>query len=272
MKTEVQFLRDTAEKLKQRRYEHDLPMTAWKETILCQVEFLIVADEIENRFKPPRVSVAPIPKVRTPQQGVVASAGVKFLQREEETIAPPRAPKPIEPLRIEQRREVLILKDLPRKKSLILKDLGNIESANVEQVKEKAPEVEITPKLLKTKSETIRRPDRAPQIKKEQEVSLIRLVETQRGRCAYCFRLFGSRVFSERKIVTLHATREHFIPESMRGQIIFAACQMCNFFKRDYLFDSLAKCRKYLAEQWERSGYRNTNGHFIANGQMFSKN
>lgn len=275
MKPEVKFLRDTAERLKQRRYSHwdnDLSMVEWKETIICQVEFLIAADEIEGIHKTPQVERVIIPKAPAPQREVAAFAEPKFPPQEEAIIAVPRVPRRVEPLRVEQRKEVLILKDLPRKNTLILKDLNNIESANVAQVEENKPQREEIPKSLKIKKEVIRRPDRAPQVEREQEVSLIRLVKLQRGRCAYCFRRFGDRVFSKRKIVTLHATREHFIPESIGGKIIFAACQMCNFFKRDYLFKSISACRKYLAEAWGRSGHKDTNGHFLADVQQFSKN
>lgn len=273
MKTEVQFLRETAAKLKQQRYEHNLSMSEWKETIFCQVEFLIIADEIENHYKPPRTIIEQqLPKARPLQKEFVSFVGVKFQRREEESIAAPRAQRQLEPLQVEQKKELLILKDLPSKKSLILKDLVNVESVNVLRDVEIKLLTEKPYKLLKTKSYSIKRPDRAPQIKKEEEVSLDRLVKLQRGRCAYCFRRFGDRVFSKRKIVTLNATREHFIPESMGGQIIFAACQMCNFFKRDYLFDSIFKCRKYLAGAWERSGYKDANGHFLADSQQFSKN
>lgn len=273
MKTEVQFLRGAAERLKQRRYAHNLPMSEWKETIFCQVEFLIIADEIENHYKPPRTIIEQQPpKARPLQKEFVSFVGVKFRQREEESIAVLRVQRRLEPLQVEQKKELLILKDLPEKKSLILKDLVSIENSNVFIDEQEQSGLEIPSKPLKTKSYSIKRPDRAPQIKKEEEVSLDRLVKLQRGRCAYCFRCFGGRVFSKRKIVTLNATREHFIPESMGGQIIFAACQMCNFFKRDYLFDSIFKCRKYLAGAWERSGYKDANGHFLADSQQFSKN
>lgn len=275
MKTEIQFLRETAEKLKQRRYEHDLPMAAWKETIFCQVEFLVTADEIENHYRPPRaerVIVEPLPKVRAPRERLVLVER-RFPQLEKEIIVPPFAPSPIEKQKSTVVKLALKTKDLTFRGALKTKDLELRKSANVLRGEEKAPKVEITPNPLKTKSNSIRKPNRAPQqVKKEEEINLDRLVKFQRGRCAYCFHSFGDRIFLKRKIIVLHATREHFIPESMGRQIIFAACQMCNIFKRDYLFNSISKCRKYLAGAWERSGYQDAKGHFLADSQMFSKN
>jgi hypothetical protein len=267
---QVNFLRRTAKKLHTKIRDNQTPSEEWKAAILCYGEFLVLSDEIEGVPKI-KEQVAPLPKARPPQREFVVSAEVKFQPHVEAIIAPRLAPKHIEPLRTEQRKQVLILKDLPRKKSLILKDLENQESVNVSQVEEKASIAKIPSKSLKT-NEGVRKPERAPRIEKEEEISLLRLVKLQRGLCAYCFQHFGDRVFSTRKIVTLHATREHFVPESMGGNIIFAACQMCNFFKRDYLFKTIAQCRQHLSEMWKRSGYKNARGHFIASGAMFSKN
>jgi 5-methylcytosine-specific restriction endonuclease McrA len=251
VKTEVAFLRDTAEKLKQRRYRDDLPLTEHVESIFCQVEFLIAADEIEG-IKSPL-----LPKVRAPWKPPVISAERRLRQCVEGIIALPLAPRVIEPREVERKRETLTLKDLT--------------SNNEAQDK---PEKISVPSYAPSE---IPKPERAPRLEKRETglnstLNLIRLVKSQHGCCAYCFRRFGGRVFSKRKIVTLRATMEHFIPKSMGGEIFFAACQMCNLLKSNYLFDDLAACRKYLAEMWERSGYRNTNGHFIADSQMFSKN
>lgn len=276
MKREVEFLRETAEKLRQLDCDYNIPIEAWKAAIVHRAEFLAVADEIENPYKLPKIerqAIQQLPKALAPQKEFAASVELKFQRHGEESIAVRSAQKRVEPLRIEQRREVLILKDLPDKKPLILKGLINIESANVLRDEEKAQKVEIVPKPLKTKREVIQKPERAPRVKKEEgEINLDRLIKLQRGRCAYCFRLFGDRIFLKRKIITLHATREHFVPESVGGKIVFAACQMCNIFKRDYLFDSIYRCRKYLAGMWNRSGYQDAKGHFLADGAMFSKN
>jgi 5-methylcytosine-specific restriction endonuclease McrA len=251
MKIEVQFLRDTAEKLKQRRYHDNLPISEHVETIFCQVEFLITADEIEG------IGPLKIPKARAPWRPPVVSAERGLQRCVEEIIALPLAPRMIESREVGRKNETLILKDLTR----------NNEAQD-------KPEKISVPGYAPSE---IPKPERAPRLEKRESplnspLNLARLVKSQHGCCAYCFRHFGGRVFSKRKIITLHATMEHFVPKSMGGEIFFAACQMCNLLKSNYLFDDLAACRKYLAEIWGRSGYRNTNGHFIANSRMFSTN
>ena len=85
-------------------------------------------------------------------------------------------------------------------------------------------------------------------------------VEAQCRKCIYCSRAFGSLVFdNESKPVKLQERFDHFEPYALRKnnrkENIFAACQICNSFKSDLVFDSLVDTRAFLARKWESSGY-----------------
>lgn len=90
-----------------------------------------------------------------------------------------------------------------------------------------------------------------------------RKLESQNHNCIYCGRQFGSVVFDRaNEAITLQLRWEHFEPFALRQNNcsgnLFAACHVCNDFKSDLLFDSLADARQFLARRWEQEAYQDT--------------
>lgn len=79
--------------------------------------------------------------------------------------------------------------------------------------------------------------------------------------CIYCAVVFGSvarRPRHEPVIVVMEV--DHFKPVAWTGIEIdkdnfVAACQICNGFKQDMLFDSIANARRHIDRQWVKHGY-----------------
>jgi hypothetical protein len=85
------------------------------------------------------------------------------------------------------------------------------------------------------------------------------VVDRQGGKCIYCARPFGSKVFQGDGTVRILEIRfDHFEAYALRQNNdknnIFASCDVCNDFKSDYLFDSLAEAREFLSSKWESKG------------------
>ena len=85
-------------------------------------------------------------------------------------------------------------------------------------------------------------------------------VKVQRERCIYCSHKFGSSVFDRHgNEIVVRVRYDHFEPFRLREnnakENIFAACQICNSMKSDFLFDTLHDVRKYVEQKWREAGY-----------------
>jgi 5-methylcytosine-specific restriction endonuclease McrA len=105
------------------------------------------------------------------------------------------------------------------------------------------------------------------------------LVEAQGQKCIYCARRFGSVVFDREKAITLQIRFDHFEPYALRQnnerENLFAACQLCNGFKSDLIFDSLNGARTFLSRKWESAGLSDKfpgAKPFLSDVAMFSLN
>lgn len=89
------------------------------------------------------------------------------------------------------------------------------------------------------------------------------LLEFQGNSCLYCEQKFNKtvRVRSKSKrtrLSKLRITWDHFIPysynQNRKDDNWVAACQFCNSWKSDRLFNSVEEARVYLKQQWEIKG------------------
>ena len=98
--------------------------------------------------------------------------------------------------------------------------------------------------------------------RRQQEPSAAQLASAQDGRCCYCDREFGSWVLkgATGELAKLRAEKEHFTPRrlgrSSGDDNLRAACQICNGFKSDHVFDSIEACRAWLNETWALNEYQ----------------
>ena len=89
---------------------------------------------------------------------------------------------------------------------------------------------------------------------------LKRRVWEQAGKCLLCEKAFGLFVTNGTRTAKLQPTVEHFEPYSLRRNNnpsnIFAACQICNGLKRDYIFRTLNDARTWMTQRWDEAGWR----------------
>jgi 5-methylcytosine-specific restriction endonuclease McrA len=79
--------------------------------------------------------------------------------------------------------------------------------------------------------------------------------------CVYCSTPFGTKVYYNKKVRVLYKIKEHFVPASKGGKStkdnIVNSCQICNYIKRDLVFDSGTDAQNYildklLSSDWKR--------------------
>jgi len=72
--------------------------------------------------------------------------------------------------------------------------------------------------------------------------------------CAYCSRQFGSWINIDRKVHRITCQWDHVIPHSYtqdNNDLNFLpACQFCNIWKRDKLFDTVERVTDYVETIW----------------------
>lgn len=75
--------------------------------------------------------------------------------------------------------------------------------------------------------------------------------------CSYCFQPFGKLVTVKNKTFPLKKHRYHFIPRSYCNsdlqQNFISACQVCNLWKSDKMFNSFFELQNYLLNKWEKT-------------------
>lgn len=80
-----------------------------------------------------------------------------------------------------------------------------------------------------------------------------RIIQAQQNRCIYCRHTFGSLYVEGSKIKPLVLHWDHFIPWTYTydnsGKNFVAACNICNLFKHDKIFDSLKEAREYVVKR-----------------------
>jgi hypothetical protein len=84
--------------------------------------------------------------------------------------------------------------------------------------------------------------------------------------CVYCDRTFGSWILKAETntLEKLRAEREHFLPKRLvgdNGQRLHMACHVCNRFKSDRVFDTIAACRAWINEAWRLNHYESVETH-----------
>lgn len=87
-----------------------------------------------------------------------------------------------------------------------------------------------------------------------------RILDEQDHRCLYCERQFGNAVSHRGNEYILRVTWDHCVPfchsRNNQTQNYVAACQFCNNWKNDKMFDDLDQIRVYisnkLAVKWHR--------------------
>ena len=235
---EALFLREKASRMFAVMRDFNAPLPNYRAAVVHYVEFSVAADEIEEALglnrKPPKRKGTPY----------------KPLARQDRF-----EPEPYQTHQEEHESE-------PEGRRVVFSAFG------YQGGKKRAPEP-LEP-LERPPVAVVDRKHR--QIERETPVDVRPLVKSQGGKCAYCLKVFGSRVFKPGKIVTLHAVAEHFVPKSAGGEVLYASCQICNLLKSNYLFDSIEECREWLAKAWKRSRYQDANGHFLACASQFSSN
>jgi len=86
-----------------------------------------------------------------------------------------------------------------------------------------------------------------------------RILDAQDGRCFYCMRRFGMRVYRGGRTTTLKTVWDHQIPwiysQNNDADNFVAACQVCNGIKRDFCFNGPDEARVYIANKWNTKGY-----------------
>ena len=80
------------------------------------------------------------------------------------------------------------------------------------------------------------------------------ILERQAGRCFYCDRMFGTSIIRRGRLRVLEVRWDHFVPfsfiQSRSDENFVAACQICNGFKSNLIFDTPLAARAYLARRW----------------------
>ena len=106
-------------------------------------------------------------------------------------------------------------------------------------------------KIRRTIIETRVRREKCPHAVKKQ------LQENQQGRCHWCFREFEMPYWQSGKIRFLKMKYDHKVPYSYeqrnRKDNWCIACNKCNQWKSNWLFDTEDDCREYLRTKWEQS-------------------
>ncbi len=82
-----------------------------------------------------------------------------------------------------------------------------------------------------------------------------RLLDAHNYRCAYCFQAFGSYVHVKGDLRKLLVRWDHRLPyafdqDNDLGNFL-PACQLCNGWKADHIFQTLDETRVYLTAKWE---------------------
>lgn len=80
------------------------------------------------------------------------------------------------------------------------------------------------------------------------------LLTSQNNSCFYCSRPFGTPVLRRRKLIFLRCEWDHKIPVSLWGsnesENFVAACQLCNSFKGDKVFETPENAIEFLKIKW----------------------
>ena len=91
--------------------------------------------------------------------------------------------------------------------------------------------------------------------KKPNSKQRLHILTIQENKCKYCNHLFGSYVFKNNKVIVLQVVWDHHIPYSYGAnnntENFVAACQICNGFKSNKIFDSLEQLVDYIKRKWE---------------------
>lgn len=73
-------------------------------------------------------------------------------------------------------------------------------------------------------------------------------------RCFYCDQSFGTQFWRKNSLVRLDARWDHTVPYTFSANNteanFVAACQLCNGWKSDLVFDTPEAARVYLADKW----------------------
>ena len=81
----------------------------------------------------------------------------------------------------------------------------------------------------------------------------VNVLATQRNRCLYCLRRFGSIVFVNGESRVLRLEWDHFLPFKYMlcspPDNFVAACQLCNRTKRSNVFETIEEARSYVLEK-----------------------
>lgn len=79
------------------------------------------------------------------------------------------------------------------------------------------------------------------------------LVSRQNHCCAYCLLPFGTIVSKRGNVIIQRPEVDHFIPwailESTEASNGIAACNICNNYKSDKVFNSIEEARRYILER-----------------------
>lgn len=85
------------------------------------------------------------------------------------------------------------------------------------------------------------------------------ILSAQGGRCFFCGRRIGSRVWRRSKEVTLRLQWDHFIPWAYSlsncDHNYVATCHVCNLIKQSLIFRSEDEARAHIATRWTEKGY-----------------
>ena len=82
------------------------------------------------------------------------------------------------------------------------------------------------------------------------------ILEAQGGCCAYCDRRFGTAIEFRGRLRFLRVCWDHLVPYSYShnnlGDNFVAACQMCNGWKSNLMFQTMDDARVFLNRKWAR--------------------
>ena len=81
------------------------------------------------------------------------------------------------------------------------------------------------------------------------------ILTMQENKCKYCNYKFGSYILKNNKMIVLRIVWDHHIPYSYGAnnntENFVAACQICNGFKSNKIFDSFEQLVDYIKRKWE---------------------
>jgi len=84
-------------------------------------------------------------------------------------------------------------------------------------------------------------------------------IKAQNNKCLYCGREFGTFLLRYGELVRLYATWDHFVPFSYNqnnhsDNAVFA-CQYCNMFKSNRMFETVEEAQEWLKQRWLTAGF-----------------